>query len=110
MEMDEDTEQPPAAQMNGDIPNGDSHAKPSEPAQKRKLKLKYEQYMIIANSIVSYMRNEEDKTDDGEGLHDVAKATLTSIYSNCRVIEIPLMINISLYERIASSQIWLALP
>lgn len=70
MDVDEDSEQPAEsseANMNGVVENGDSHANQQAPQQpKKKLKLKYEQYRIIANSIVSYMRQEEEK--DGNAL------------------------------------------
>ena len=67
MNVDEDSERPQEnseQQTNGDLPNGDSQAKPSQ-QPKRKLKLKYEEYRKLANMIVIHLRQEEEKTDEG---------------------------------------------
>ena len=65
MEVDDSSERPaeaPEGQVNGVVENGESHSKEqSQQHARRRVKLKYEQYRIIANSIVSYMRQEEEK-------------------------------------------------
>lgn len=65
MEVDGSSERPAEAQegqVNGVVENGESHVKEQSQQQpRRRVKLKYEQYRIIANSIVSYMRQEEEK-------------------------------------------------
>ena len=65
MDVDEDSEQPAEGSephVNGVTENGETHSKEQSHQQpKRKLKLKYEQYRIIANSIVIHMRHEEEK-------------------------------------------------
>ena len=67
MDIDEGAEQPagvPNGHVNGVVENGESHAKEQKQDQqqpKRRVKLTYEEYRIIANSIVSYMRKEEEK-------------------------------------------------
>ena len=65
MDVDGDSEQPvqaPESQVNGVVENGESHEEEQDQQQpRRRVKLKYEQYRTIANSIVTYMRHEEEK-------------------------------------------------
>jgi len=70
MDVDDGAEQPagvPNGHVNGVVENGESHAteqKRDQQQPKRRVKLTYEEYRIIANSIVSYMRKEEEKDDE----------------------------------------------